>query len=149
MQGLDPDRVAYLGSASKSLAPVLRLGWMVLPDNLIDPVLAAAGGQQFYVNAIDPQADHGRLHRIRSVRQAHSPHAQQLPAPARRALGGLSGLDVAISGLSAGLHALIRLPDGTEHEVMRRAADAGIALSGLALLQHPDAADTPPRTAWW
>ena len=34
-------------------APVLRLGWMVLPDNLIDPVLAAAGGQQFYVNAID------------------------------------------------------------------------------------------------
>ena len=28
---------------------------------------------------------------------------------------------------------------------MRRAADAGIALSGLALLRHPDAADTPPQ----
>ena len=39
---------------------------------------------------------------------------------------------------------MIRLPDGTEHEVMRRAADAGIALSGLALLRHPEAApDTP------
>ena len=40
-----------------------RLGWMVLPDNLIDPVLAAAGGQQFYVNAIDQltMADFHRL----------------------------------------------------------------------------------------
>ena len=46
-----PDRVVYLGSASKSLSQVLRLGWMVLPDNLIDAVIDAAGGQQFYVDA--------------------------------------------------------------------------------------------------
>jgi GntR family transcriptional regulator/MocR family aminotransferase len=32
VQGLDPERVVYLGSASKSLAPALRLGWMVLPE---------------------------------------------------------------------------------------------------------------------
>ena len=53
MQGLDPQRVAYLGSASKSLSPALRLGWMALPDDLVEPVIAAAGGQQFYVNSID------------------------------------------------------------------------------------------------
>ena len=53
VQGLDPQRVAYLGSASKSLSPVLRLGWMALPDDLVEPVIAAAGGQQYYVNAID------------------------------------------------------------------------------------------------
>ena len=45
-----PDRVAYLGSARKSLSPVLRLGWMVVPDDLVDPVISAAGGQQFYVD---------------------------------------------------------------------------------------------------
>lgn len=52
LQALSPSRVAYLGSTSKSLSPALRLGWMVLPDELIDPVVSAAGGQQYYVNAI-------------------------------------------------------------------------------------------------
>ena len=36
VQALDPDRVVYLGSASKSLSPALRLGWMVLPDDLVE-----------------------------------------------------------------------------------------------------------------
>ncbi len=31
IQGLDPDRVAYAGTASKTLAPGFRLGWIVLP----------------------------------------------------------------------------------------------------------------------
>ncbi|MGW2899983.1 hypothetical protein ACWDAO_36690, partial [Streptomyces sp. NPDC001212] len=34
VQGLDPDRVVYLGTASKSLAPGLRLAWMALPPSL-------------------------------------------------------------------------------------------------------------------
>jgi GntR family transcriptional regulator/MocR family aminotransferase len=117
---------------------------MVLPDNLIDPVLAAAGGQQFYVNAIDQLTmadfiESGQYDKhIRRMRNSYRRRRDALAAK-------LSDLDVEISGLSAGLHALIRLPDGTEHEAMRRAADAGIALSGLALLRHPDAAPTTPH----
>jgi GntR family transcriptional regulator/MocR family aminotransferase len=145
LQGLDPSRVAYLGSASKSLSPVLRLGWMVLPDSLIDQIVTAAGGQQFYVNAIDQLTmadfiENGQYDKhIRRMRTSYRRRRDALVTK-------LADLDVQISGLSAGLHALIRLPDGTEHEAIRRAADAGIALSGLARLRHPQATtDTP---AW-
>ena len=39
LQGLDPERVVYAGSASKTLAPALRLGWLVLPASLVEPVV--------------------------------------------------------------------------------------------------------------
>ena len=43
LQGLDPERVVYFGSASKSLAPGLRLAWMVLPEDLVPEIVAAKG----------------------------------------------------------------------------------------------------------
>ena len=49
----------------------------------------------------------------------------------------LDGFDVGISGLSAGVNMLLTLPDGTEHEVLRRAGEAGIALNGLSIMRHP------------
>jgi GntR family transcriptional regulator / MocR family aminotransferase len=41
IQGLAPDRVVYAGTASKTLAPGLRLGWLILPDSLVEPIAAA------------------------------------------------------------------------------------------------------------
>jgi GntR family transcriptional regulator/MocR family aminotransferase len=145
VQGLDPERVVYLGSASKSLAPVLRLGWMVLPDDLIDRVLVAMGGQQFYVNGIaqltmaDFIANGSYDKHIRRMRQIYRRRRDRL-------VDRLQPFDVGISGLSAGLHLLLTLPDGTEAEILRRAGEAGIALSGLALLRHPDAGPEIPST---
>src|SRR5256884_5407491 len=41
LQGLAPDRVVYAGSASKTLAPGLRLGWFVMPGHLAEPMAEA------------------------------------------------------------------------------------------------------------
>ncbi len=38
LQGLDPDRVVYAGSVSKTLAPALRIGWLVVPPSLLQAV---------------------------------------------------------------------------------------------------------------
>jgi GntR family transcriptional regulator / MocR family aminotransferase len=136
VQGLNPDHVAYLGSASKSLSPVLRIGWMALPEDLIDPVVAAAGGQQFYVNGIIQLTMADFI-----ISGNYDKHIRRMRTRYRRRrdalVEALEPFDIGIGGLSAGLHLLLTLPDGTEHEVLRRAGDAGLALSGLALLRHP------------
>jgi GntR family transcriptional regulator / MocR family aminotransferase len=136
VQGLDPQRVCYLGSASKSLSPALRLGWMALPDDLVDAVIDAAGGQQFYVNSIDQltMADFISTGQYdKHIRRMRNSYRRRRDALVQR----LRPFDVRISGLSAGLHLLLLLPDGTEHEVLRRAGETGIAISGLSRLRHP------------
>jgi GntR family transcriptional regulator / MocR family aminotransferase len=136
LQGLDPERVAYLGSTSKTLSPALRLGWMVLPDDLLDDVIAVAGGQQFYVNAIDQLTMADFI-----IRGQYDRHIRRMRARYRRRrealITALAGFDVGIRGLPAGLHLLLNLPDGTEPMVLRRAAGAGVALAGLARTRHP------------
>jgi GntR family transcriptional regulator/MocR family aminotransferase len=136
LQALCPERIVYLGSTSKSLSQTLRLGWMVVPDALMDSVLAAAGGQQFYVDAISQltMADFittGQYDRhIRRMRARYRRRRDAL-------VDALADFDVRISGLSAGVNMLLTLPDGTEHEVMQRAGEAGIAISGLSIMRHP------------
>ena len=143
LQALCPERVAYLGSTSKSLSPVLRLGWAVLPDDLVDPVVDAAGGQQFYVDGVSQltMADFitsGRYDRhIRRMRSRYRHRRDAL-------VDALSGFDVGIGGLSAGVQVLLNLPDGAEHEVLRRAGDAGVTLQGLSMMRHPLAGPEVP-----
>lgn len=143
VQSLSPDRVAYLGSASKSLSPALRLGWLALPEDLADPVIDAAGGYPFYVDAITQltMADFiasGRYDRhIRRMRGRYRRRRDALAA-------ALRGYDVGIRGLSAGLNLLLTLPGGGEPQVLRRAGEAGIALAGLAGMRHPLAGPDVP-----
>jgi GntR family transcriptional regulator / MocR family aminotransferase len=136
LQALCPERVAYLGSTSKSLAQTLRLGWMALPDNLVDPVIDAAGGSQFYVDAIN------QLTMAEFITSGqYDRHIRKMRARYRRRrdtiVEALAGFDVGISGLAAGVNVLLTLPDGSEHEVLRRAGEADIALQGLSRMRHP------------
>ncbi|SEH57745.1 transcriptional regulator, GntR family [Mycolicibacterium rutilum] len=144
LQALCPDRVAYLGSASKSLSPVLRLGWMVLPANLVEPVIAAAGDAQFYVNGIaqltmaDFIASGNYDKHIRRMRLRYRRRRDTL-------VEALGRFDIGIGGLNAGLNMLLTLPDGAEPEVVQRAGEAGVALQGLSLMRHPLAGPDVPQ----
>ncbi|MGY4871208.1 MocR-like pyridoxine biosynthesis transcription factor PdxR [Mycolicibacterium elephantis] len=143
LQPLCPERVVYLGSASKSLSQALRLGWMVVPDSLIDAVTEAAGGQQFYVDVItqltmaDFISTGGYDKHIRRMRMRYRRRRDTL-------VEALSSFNVSISGLSAGVNLVLTLPQDTEHEVLRRAGEAGIALQGLAIMRHPLAGPSVP-----
>jgi GntR family transcriptional regulator/MocR family aminotransferase len=143
LQALCPQRVAYMGSTSKSMAQTLRLGWMALPDGLVDPVIEAAGGAQFYVDAIN------QLTMAEFIKSGqYDRHIRRMRSRYRRRrdalVDALAGFDVGISGLAAGVNVLLTLPDGSEPEVLLRAGEAGIALQGLSRMRHPHAG---PATA--
>lgn len=144
VQSLDPDRVVYVGSTSKSMSPVLRLGWMVVPTALVDHVVAAMGGQQWYVDGIAQLTMADFI-----VRGQYDRHVRRMRLAYRRRrdllVAKLSRFSVGVGGLSAGLHVLVQLPSGSEPEVLRRAGQAGIALSGLSRLRHPLAGADVPR----
>ncbi|MBA4861515.1 PLP-dependent aminotransferase family protein [Streptomyces sp. PSKA54] len=147
LQGLDPDRVVYLGTASKSLAPGLRLGWMVLPPALAAGVAEAKGVTDWSCGTLDQLTlaefiESGAYDRhVRSMRLRYRRRRDQLVAAlAERAPG------VSATGIAAGLHAVIELPPGTEESVVRAAAWQGLGLFGLSRFRH-EGAVTEPRDA--
>ena len=138
LQGLDPDRVVYFGSASKSVAPALRVGWMVVPKTFLPGVLAAKGSVDT-VSVLEQLtlADFitsGAFDRnVRSRRQRYRRRREQL-------IIALSDTpQVRIIGMSAGLQAVIALPRGTEAATLRAAAARGLLVSGMAEYRHPAA----------
>ncbi|WP_327065350.1 MocR-like pyridoxine biosynthesis transcription factor PdxR [Kitasatospora sp. NBC_01302] len=141
LQGLAPDRVLYLGSVSKSLSPALRLGWLVLPEHLVDPVLAAKGEREAWTSVPDQLTladfiESGSYDRhIRRMRQRYRRRRDQVVATLAERTPHL-----APTGIAAGLHAVLPLPSGTEAATVRTAAAQGIALDGLAAFRHPRAA---------
>ncbi|MFD7435270.1 PLP-dependent aminotransferase family protein [Streptomyces sp. NPDC059861] len=138
VQGLDPERVILVGSVSKSLSPALRLGWMVLPERYVDGVLAAKGEREAWASVLDQLslADFittGSYDRhVRRMRQRYRSRRDRLVAALAE-----HAPHVEVTGVAAGLHAVLRLPPGTERSTVKAAAWRGVALDGLAAFRHP------------
>ncbi|MEV0403122.1 aminotransferase class I/II-fold pyridoxal phosphate-dependent enzyme [Actinoallomurus sp. NPDC050550] len=79
LQGLAPDHVLYAGSASKTLAPGLRLGWLVVPPRLLDAILAEKRLADRHSKHARPPGPR-RVHRLRRLRPARTAVPPALPA---------------------------------------------------------------------
>src|SRR3954471_3324319 len=130
LQGLAPERVAYLGSASKVLAPALRIGWMVL-RSWLEPAAAEAkwwqdtGSPLLGQLALADMIERGELDRhLRRVRTSYRRRRDLLLAGLERFFPG-----VRVLGVAAGLHVAVQLAELVdERALVERAAAGGLAL---------------------
>lgn len=137
LQGLDPAHVALIGSVSKSLAPGLRLGWVLSPPTLLAELQAAKRDDDFGTPVLEQHTlarllDGGGYDRhLRQVRR----HYRQR----RNALVEALGHDLPewlVMGSAAGLHLVVHLSEGCpEAAVVSAAAERGILLLGLAAMR--------------
>jgi GntR family transcriptional regulator/MocR family aminotransferase len=133
LQGSAPERVAYAGSVSKSLAPGMRLGWLIAPRRL-PPAQLAAKHDSDLGNPALPQLVLARLlasgdyeRHLRLVRSRQRRRRDALLAGLAQHLS-----QARVTGVAAGLHLLILL-DGEEDTVLaERAAAHGVLVHPLS-----------------
>ena len=133
LQGLAPERVVYLGSTSRTLAPALRIGWAVVPSWLVDDVIADVRGTILAPPVLDQIAladfvVRGELDRhVRRMRLSYRRRRDVLVRALARHLPELE-----VAGVAAGLHVVASLPSGrSEAAALAAAREQRIALSGL------------------
>lgn len=133
LQGLTPERILYAGTVSKTLAPALRLGWLVVPANLVDAVKAEQrcwneGCPRLDQNALAAFIETGEYDRhLRRMRSVYRSRRAVLLNAIEEFLPGTEP-----QGIAAGLHVTLNLPDTIDAtSVCAAAALRGIAIEPL------------------
>jgi GntR family transcriptional regulator / MocR family aminotransferase len=135
LQGVAPDRVVYVGSASKTLAPALRLGWLLAPGSLVEAIAQEKKQEDRGSAALEQLAfadfiERGELDRhLRRMRHIYRRRRDLLTKALHTHLPGHR-----VSGIAAGLHLLLELPAGTdEAKVIEAAGSLSVAVSGIGV----------------
>ncbi|MCY1142273.1 PLP-dependent aminotransferase family protein [Actinoplanes sp. Pm04-4] len=128
LQGLDPERVALTGSAHKTLAPAVGVGWAVVPLAWRTAVAADPGPSVIDQAAFASFVAAGRYDRhLHRTRQRYRARRDRLIAELARHLPGAT-----TQGISAGLHVVCSWPGLDETAVAAAARDAGVGVMTLA-----------------
>jgi GntR family transcriptional regulator/MocR family aminotransferase len=136
LQSLEPERIIYCGTASKTLAPALRIGWLVVPHHLLRAVqeqqlLADYGVSRIEQHALARLFASGEMDRhLRRMRLRYRARRDALIDALAAELP-----EAEVQGISAGLHVTVVLgPDDDERAILEEARRRGIALEVLG--QH-------------
>jgi len=149
LQGTAPDQVAYVGTASKTLGPGIRLAWIVLPRRLVALMADAKLYADHHTEALGQLAladlitSHAYDRHIRACRLRYR-HRRDLLLDRLESRPAHPAPGFELHGIAAGLHALISLPDfgPDERELLARAAEHNVAVEGLSTHWHGNG----PRT---
>ncbi|MGW7260867.1 MocR-like pyridoxine biosynthesis transcription factor PdxR [Streptomyces sp. NPDC054834] len=145
LQGLAADRVVGVGTVSKSLAPALRIGWLLCPPALIAALtelkrIADRGTPTLDQLALARLIESGRYDRhLRRMRTLYSARCKALRAALAR-----HAPDVRLTGLAAGFHAVAHLPHGADEQtVIAAARSRSVGLYGMSACRASQATAPP------
>jgi GntR family transcriptional regulator / MocR family aminotransferase len=139
LHGGGPEHVIYMGTVSKSLAPGLRLGWLVLPEPLVEAVARQKGETEKTSGFVDQLAMaefivSGSYDRhIRTMRAKYRRRREELVAAVAR-----SSPKTTLAGMAAGTHVVLELAGGDESALSRQLPWRPLGVDGLDYYRHSE-----------